>query len=41
MKNLNFKRWVRAVKHEDEIMLPFIVGLSMFGLVIAFAVRVA
>ena len=41
MKNLKFKRLVRAVKREGEIMLPFIVGLLMFALVIAFAVRVA
>ena len=41
MKNLKLKRWLRAVKKEGEIMLPFIVGLLMFGLLIAFAVRIA
>ena len=41
MKNLKFKRWARAVKREGQIMLPFIAGLLMFGVVIAFAVRVA
>ena len=41
MKNLKLKRWLKAVKKEGALMLPFIVGVLMFGLVMAFAVRIA
>ena len=33
MNRLKFKRWWRSFKREGELMLPFILGIMLLGLI--------